>query len=93
MSKFNLGKIMMSRGIADYIEGNTEYHCEILDYLKRYIHCDWGNLCNDDKIMNDLAVKNNDDRILASYNSSKGKIYIITEWDRSCTTILLAKEY
>ena len=43
--------------------------------------------------MNDEAIKNGNDRILASYETSKGKIYIITENDRSATTILFTNEY
>ena len=43
--------------------------------------------------MNYDAIENGDDRILASYETYKGKIYIITEWDRSSTTILYPHEY
>jgi hypothetical protein len=42
---------------------------------------------------NDDAVKTGNDRILAAYNTSEGKVYIITEWDRSYTTLLFANEY
>ena len=53
-----------------------------------------GNLCPDDAKINDKAVKNGDDRILAMYEDEKyGKIWIITEWDRSVTTILFPSEY
>lgn len=45
------------------------------------------------KKMNDSAIKNNDDRILAKYNYGETAIYIITEWDRSTTTILFVDEY
>ena len=44
--------------------------------------------------MNDKTVKNGDDRILAMYEDEKyGKIWIITERDRSATTILFPSEY
>ena len=52
-----------------------------------------GDLPNEDKRMNDSAIKNNDDRIVVRYNSEYGDIYIITEWDRSYTTILFTHEY
>lgn len=42
--------------------------------------------------MNDAAIKTNE-RILASYDTTKGNIYVITERDRSYTTILLRNEY
>ena len=43
--------------------------------------------------MNDNALRNGNDRILAAYDTSEGKVYIITEHDRSATTILFADEY
>ena len=50
-------------------------------------------MCEEDKQMNDEAIKSGNDRILAAYETSKGNIYIITEHDRSATTILFADEY
>ena len=52
-----------------------------------------GDLPNEDKRMNDSAIKNNDDRIVVRYNSEYGDNNIITEWDRSYTTILFTHEY
>lgn len=46
----------------------------------------------EDKQMNDDALSTGN-RIFAAYHTCKGKIYIITEWDRSATTILFADEY
>jgi hypothetical protein len=43
--------------------------------------------------MNDQAVKNGDDRIMGVYPTDEGDIWIITEWDRSVTTILFPSEY
>ena len=54
-----------------------------------YRNCNWGDILNDNKKMNDSAVKNNDDRIVARYND----IYIITEYDRLVTMILFTHEY
>ncbi|MDE6020535.1 MAG: hypothetical protein K2H01_06040 [Ruminococcus sp.] len=49
---------------------------------------------DEDKALNDAAVKNGDERIFAAYIDSTGrKIWIITEWDRSATTILFPSEY
>ena len=68
----------------------------IQNAFARYLKKDWGDLCDDDKKMNDEALET-DDRILASYHiqtaSSVEKIYIVTEYDRSVTTVLLANEY
>lgn len=86
---FKVGQIVITRGISSYVVEDHEFYEFILDSLKRYMSCDWGDICKEDKRMNDSAVKNNDDRIVARYNN----IYIITEYDRSVTTILFTHEY
>ena len=62
--------------------------------LARHIHGDWGDLCVDDATANELALLTGK-RLLSSYNvpNGKGKVWIITEADRSVTTILLPEEY
>ncbi len=54
---------------------------------------DWGDLDDEDKKENELSVKQGF-RILSAYNLENGeKVWVITEWDRSVTTILLPEEY
>ena len=89
----NLGKMMMTRGISEGIADDLKFAKEATKALVRYKNGDWGDMCDEDKQMNDEAVKHGNDRIFAAYNTSQGKIYIITEWDRSVTTILFADEY
>ena len=90
--KFELGQTVMTRGIADAME-SEDFAKEVHKAFARYITCDWGELGEEDSEMNNSAVQNNDDRILAKYDTSEGAIYIITEWDRSVTTILFTDEY
>lgn len=90
---FNMGKLYMTCGINNEIANNTQFSKEILKCLARYKNRDWGEMCEEDKEMNNEAVKSGNDRILAAYNTSKGKVYIITEWDRSATTVLFTHEY
>ena len=89
---FKTGKILITRNIMNGIESNTEFKKEILKSFNCYMIGKWGEISEEDKKANDKAAKS-DDRILAVYNTSKGKVYIITEWDRSVTTILFASEY
>lgn len=91
--KFSLGQTLMTRGINDTIAENAKFAKEVTRAFNRYINCDWGEMCEEDLELNDQAVERGDDRILAAYQTSQGKIYIITEWDRSATTILFANEY
>lgn len=90
---FKTGQIVMTRGIATRVEKDGPFSRFVFNAFARYLVCDWGDLCKEDKTMNDSAVKNNDDRILARYNYKNDAIYIITEYDRSVTTILFVDEY
>ena len=66
---------------------------DLTKYLHRH-HCgDWGEeLCAEDKQANEHSLKDGT-RLLSRYSTPGGSIYIITEWDRSMTTILLPEEY
>lgn len=90
---FKIGQVVITRGISSYVVEDYQFYEFILASLKRYMDGDWGDVCKEDKRMNDSAVKNNDDRIVARYNNKSGDIYIITEYDRSVTTILFTHEY
>jgi len=92
-SKFEIGTLVFTRTINDTIADNKKFAEEITSALRSYINAEWGVLSLSDKKANDSAVKTGEDRILAAYHTSKGKVYIITEWDRSYTTILFAYEY
>ncbi len=90
---FNMGEIYETHKINDAIDNNKQFEKEILNCFMRYKNHDWGDICAKDKQSNDKALKNEEIRIFAAYETSKGKIYIITEWDRSATTIFFASEY
>jgi len=61
--------------------------------LKRHAKGDWGDVCADDKRANDQSLKD-ESRLLSSYKSIDGiKFWIITEADRSVSTILLPEDY
>lgn len=85
---FNLGKVVATQGVVNEITMD-----DIDNAMKKYTNGDWGNVCEEDAQMNDDALKN-EDRIVASYTASNGTdFWIITEWDRSVTTVLLPSEY
>lgn len=92
MPLLNIGKLVMTVGIKDAADGSKTYSNELVSCVERYISYDWGDLCEDDKVSNQEALRNGN-RILGAYNTSKGKVYIITECDRSVTTVLFASEY
>ena len=92
MAGFKLVKLVMTRGVHSKIKEDVDFAVGVLDAFERYQRCDWGDLCDEDNALNEQALKDGD-RIFALYNIGKDKIYIITEWDRSVTTILLPEEY
>jgi hypothetical protein len=62
------------------------------DYLARHATGDWGELCAFDRRQNKIALRDGY-RVLSSYETTAGRVWIITEADRSVTTILLPEEY
>ncbi|MEX1258148.1 MAG: hypothetical protein WEG36_11075 [Gemmatimonadota bacterium] len=66
---------------------------DVLESLSRHAVADWGDLDPEDRESNDRALRCGG-RLLSSYRTStEVKFWIITEWDRSVTTILLPEEY
>jgi hypothetical protein len=63
-----------------------------LDYLARHATGDWGELCAYDRRQNETALREGL-RVLSSYDVLAGRVWIITESDRSITTLLLPEEY
>ena len=83
----------MTRAIANAMITHCEFGVEIASALIRYLSGDWGDLNEHDANLNECAVRENSDRIFAAYETPYGKIWIITEWDRSYTTILFSSDY
>jgi len=87
---FPLGQTVMTRGVAALV-GEGKVNPTFL--LVRHQSGDWGDLDEEDKHMNDLSLKE-EGRIFSAYQLPNGiKIWVITEWDRSATTLLLPDEY
>jgi hypothetical protein len=61
-------------------------------YLARHATGDWGDLCAFDRRQNEIPLRDGY-RVLSSYEVPAGRLWIITEADRSVTTILLPEEY
>lgn len=87
--RFTLGKTYATAAVAAWAD---RHRIDLARYLRRH-HCgDWGDLDQDDKQANEDALVKRP-RIFSSYLIEGEKIYLITEADRSYTTILFASEY
>lgn len=95
MINFQIGRLVQTKGIYNAFIENLEAQKELLECLEKYQACDWGETCKEDQELNNNAIKNNDDRIVAKYHikSLNKDIFIITEWDRSATTLMFCEEY
>lgn len=95
--KFLLGHLVQTSGVAAESERNPDFARFVTRSLKKYAQCDWGNTYEEDAEMNNLAIRGvTESRLMGVYNypgDSELNIWIITEWDHSCTTILFPREY
>lgn len=86
--RFSLGKVVVTPGVVADVA-----HDEILRALSRHVRGDWGIMQREDWEANERALVN-EGRLVSVYNTAaKVKFYVITEWDRSVTTVLLPSEY
>ena len=86
--KFPLGQTVATPGALEEV-----HPADIQACIARHATGDWGDLDEDDRIENELAVMRGL-RLFSVYHDRNGvKFYIITEWDRSVTTMLLPSEY
>jgi hypothetical protein len=86
--KFPLGQIVATPNALSQIP-----YDEILAALSRHVRGDWGELDPEDWNSNERALKG-EGRLFSAYLSAQNvKFWIITEWDRSVTTILLPQDY
>ena len=102
--KFELGQVVMTRGVADFAAENTRFSAFVTRCMIHHAAGDWGDLTEEDIEMNNDALKNGG-RLFSAYNfrepfateseygERRNKIWIITEYDRSATTVLFPDEY
>ena len=83
-----LGQIVATSNAASQLPSSA-----ILISLGRHCSCDWGDVCEEDREANEFALINGE-RIVSVYHTGAGvKFWIITEWDRSITTVLMPEDY
>ena len=92
-TRIPLGQLLMTRGVNDRVADDTEFAKFVTESLKRHAKGDWGDMGQEDKQENDFSLKKGF-RLLSAYERNDlPKIWIITEADRSVTTVLFPDEY
>jgi hypothetical protein len=85
--RFATGEVVITRNASDLLTP-----AEIAEGLARHLAGDWGDVDPADIQSNEEALKENE-RLLSAYGKGERRFWIITEWDRSATTILLPQDY
>lgn len=89
-ARFPLGQIVATPGALQALAASGETPEPL---LLRHVTGDWGDVCQEDREANETALVHGK-RLLSSYRTAKReKIWVITEADRSATTLLLPDEY
>ena len=86
-AKFPLGQIVITANANGQLSPEA-----VQDGLRRHASGDWGEVCKEDAAMNDVALEHGD-RLLSVYGEGDGRFWIITESDRSVTTVLMPDDY
>ncbi|PAP78901.1 hypothetical protein B1759_15790 [Rubrivirga sp. SAORIC476] len=84
-----LGHVVATPGALDVVRAHG---LDVLALVHRHASGDWGTVSEHDARANDLALQNGT-RVLSAYDTPGGRLWIITEADRSATTVLLPSEY
>jgi hypothetical protein len=88
--RFSLGRLV---GTPGALAALTAAGTTPLPYLTRHAAGDWGDVDEHDRRANDHALRYGE-RLFSAYTlPNRGRLWIITEWDRSQTTVLLPEEY
>jgi hypothetical protein len=87
---FDLGQLVATPGALAALEKTGQ---NAMEFLSRHVRGDWGDLPEEDKAENRLSLEKGF-RLLSSYRThANDKIWVITEANRSHTTLLLPDEY
>lgn len=88
-SLFALGQVVSTRNALALAEKEK---IDLMALLLRHQHGDWGDICEEDRESNEAALTMQS-RIMSSYRFAEDSIWMVTEADRSVTTILLPSDY
>lgn len=85
--KFPLGRMVITSNAAARLD-----MAAVHEGLRRHAAGDWGDICAEDTGLNDESLRHGG-RLLSVYGNGERRFWIITEWDRSVTTVLMPEDY
>ncbi len=88
IAKFRLGRFVATPKALEVLSRE-----DILAAIRRHQSGDWGDLCDADRQENELSLKDGSRLFSQYYSAAHTKFWLITEADRSVTTVLLPEDY
>jgi len=85
--KFPLGQVVITANAADQLDSQA-----VNEGLIRHASGDWGEICDEDRQLNEVSLRE-EGRLLSVYGHGAKRFWIITEADRSVTTVLMPEDY
>ncbi len=89
---FKLGDVTMTAGVYDYCKAHCLLPTAPVMLVARHAMGDWGEICEEDRDSNQFALIHGG-RIMSVYRVGSRKVWVVTEADRSVTTLLFPDEY
>lgn len=89
MTKFPLGQVVATPNALGFLASRS---LTPMLFLERHAAGDWGDVCEEDREMNEISLRNHY-RLVSVYKIGDEAIWIVTEADRSVTTVLLPEDY
>jgi hypothetical protein len=86
-AKFPLGKMVITANAHHRLDPT-----DVTEGLRRHASADWGDLPPEDAELNEIGLKEGG-RLFSAYGTGEKRFWIITEWDRSVTTVLMPEDY
>jgi hypothetical protein len=85
--KFPLGDVVITSNASDQLD-----FLDVVQGISRHASGDWGEICPEDRQENEGSLQH-EGRLMSVYRSGGKRFWIITEWDRSVTTVLMPQDY
>ena len=86
-----LGTLYASLAVKQKMDEDKQFESFVQESVKRHASHDWGNVCDEDQLINNEALKSGE-RIISGYLLNETAIWVVTEADRSETLVLFPEE-
>jgi len=86
--KFPFGQLVSTSNALDRL-----VQADVWTAIQRHAKGDWGDLCEEDRKSNEWSLEHGERLFSVYHDRNQTKFYIITECDRTATTVLLPEDY